>query len=32
MITKFKSSTDFRKSLETRLKNLSNQTDSDLQR
>ncbi len=32
MITKFKSATDFRKSLETRLKNLANQTDNDLQR
>lgn len=32
MITKFKTSTDFRKSLENRLKNLANQTDHDLQR
>jgi len=32
MITKFKTATDFRKSLENRLKNLANQTDNDLQR
>lgn len=32
MITKFKTSTDFRKSLENRLKNLANPTDHDLQR
>jgi len=32
MITKFKTPTDFRKSLENRLKNLANQTHNDLQR
>ena len=32
MISKFKTSTDFQKSLENRLKNLANQTDNDLQR